>query len=93
MNNLRQLSYTYRDGLLTIQTALVMLMLFVMVPLQAMSIFAFQAFAIAGLLAMIGGTLITMRNVGNLVPPATSEGISVGDVSEASAIEYPSVER
>src|SRR5262245_24879835 len=34
------------------------------------------------------GDLFTMRNVGNLVPPATSEGISVGDVSEASAIEY-----
>ena len=29
-----------------------------------------------------------MRNVGNLVPPATAEGISVGDLSEASAIEY-----
>jgi len=34
------------------------------------------------------GDLFTMRNVGNLVPPATSEGISIGDVSEASAIEY-----
>jgi carbonic anhydrase len=34
------------------------------------------------------GDLFTMRNVGNLVPPATAEGISIGDVSEASAIEY-----
>ena len=34
------------------------------------------------------GDLFTMRNVGNLVPPATTEGISIGDVSEASAIEY-----
>jgi len=34
------------------------------------------------------GDLFTMRNVGNLVPPATTDGISVGDVSEASAIEY-----
>src|SRR5437762_81387 len=34
------------------------------------------------------GELFTMRNVGNLVPPATAEGISTGDVSEASAIEY-----
>ena len=29
-----------------------------------------------------------MCNVGNLVPPATDEGISIGDLSEASAIEY-----
>ena len=34
------------------------------------------------------GDLFTMRNVGNLIPPATAEGISIGDVSEASAIEY-----
>jgi carbonic anhydrase len=29
-----------------------------------------------------------MRNVGNLIPPATADGISIGDLSEASAIEY-----
>ena len=34
------------------------------------------------------GDLFTMRNVGNLIPPATDEGASTGDVSEASAIEY-----
>jgi carbonic anhydrase len=34
------------------------------------------------------GDLFTMRNVGNLIPPATHEGISIGDLSEASAIEY-----
>ena len=34
------------------------------------------------------GELFTMRNVGNLIPPAAPDGVSVGDLSEASAIEY-----
>jgi carbonic anhydrase len=34
------------------------------------------------------GDLFTMRNVGNLIPPATADGISIGDLSEASAIKY-----
>jgi carbonic anhydrase len=34
------------------------------------------------------GDMFVMRNVGNLIPPATAEGSSTGDLSEASAIEY-----
>jgi carbonic anhydrase len=34
------------------------------------------------------GDLFTIRNVGNLIPPATADGISTGDLSEASALEY-----
>ena len=34
------------------------------------------------------GELFTMRNVGNLMPPAHADGISSGDLSEASAVEY-----
>jgi carbonic anhydrase len=34
------------------------------------------------------GELFVVRNVGNLIAPATAEGVSTGDLSEASAIEY-----
>jgi carbonic anhydrase len=34
------------------------------------------------------GDLFVLRNVGNLIPPATAEGVSTGDLSEAGAIEF-----
>src|SRR5271154_2134380 len=38
------------------------------------------------------GELFVMRNVGNLLPPATADGSSTGDLSEASAIEFAVLE-
>jgi Ion channel len=48
----------YSDWLLTLLTALLALMIFVFAPLQAMGYYAFQGFAIAGLLAVIGGVIV-----------------------------------
>jgi Ion channel len=48
----------YSDWLLTLLTALLALMIFVFAPLQAMGHYAFQGFAIAGLLAVIGGVIV-----------------------------------
>ncbi len=50
------------DGLLTLLTVLLTLMIFVFAPLQAAGIFLFQALGIAGLLAIIGGTLFISGN-------------------------------
>ena len=47
-----------RDRLLTVLTVVLTLMIFVFAPLQAAGFFLFQTFAIAGLLAIIGGALI-----------------------------------
>jgi hypothetical protein len=50
--------YRNSDWLLTLLTAVLALMMFVFAPLQATGIFAFQTFAIAGLLVIIGGAMI-----------------------------------
>jgi hypothetical protein len=52
----------YSDLLLTLLTALLVLMMFVFAPLQAAGYFVFQGFAIAGLLAIIGGALLISSN-------------------------------
>jgi ion channel len=57
-----QLRRSNRDWLLTLLTALLALTIFVFAPLQAAGIFLFQTFAIAGLLAIIGGALIISAN-------------------------------
>ena len=48
--------------LLTLLTAVFMLMIFIFAPLQAAGIFLFQTFAIAGLLAIVGGAVIISGN-------------------------------
>jgi hypothetical protein len=61
-SKLHQLRRENRDWLLTLLTAVFMLMIFVFAPLQAAGIFLFQAFAIAGLLAIVGAALIISGN-------------------------------
>ena len=58
MPDVQHLRNKYGDWLLTFLTALLTLMIFVFAPLQAEGIYAFQGFAIVGLLVVIGGTLI-----------------------------------
>ncbi len=62
ISNRSQLRRSNRDWLLTLLTALLMLVIFVFAPLQAAGIFLFQTFAIAGLLAIVGGALIISAN-------------------------------
>jgi len=62
MSKLHQLRRMNRDWLLTLLTAVLTLMIFVFAPLQAAGVFLFQTFAIAGLLAIIGGALIISGN-------------------------------
>jgi hypothetical protein len=62
MSKLHQFRRKNRDRLLTLLTAVLTLMIFVFAPLQAAGISLFPAFAIAGLLAIIGGALIISGN-------------------------------
>jgi hypothetical protein len=62
MSKLRRVRVENSDWLLTLLTAVFTLMIFVFAPLQAAGIFLFQTFAIAGLLAIIGGALIISGN-------------------------------
>jgi hypothetical protein len=48
----------YTDRLLTLLAGLLILIMFVFAPLQAVGVFLFQGFAIAGLLAVIGSMLV-----------------------------------
>ena len=62
MPDIQHLRRKYSDWLLTLLTALLALMIFVFAPLQAKGFFAFQGFAIAGLLIVIGGVMIISAN-------------------------------
>ena len=62
MREMRRLRQEHRDRLLTLLAILLVLTMFVFAPLQAVGIFAFQGFAIAALLAIIGGMLIISDN-------------------------------
>jgi hypothetical protein len=66
-DEISRLRKSYSDWLLTLLTVLLMLMMFVFAPLQAAGYFLFQAFALAGLLAMIGCAVIISSNTTALV--------------------------
>jgi Ion channel len=55
--DVQHLRRKYSDRLLTLLTALLLLMIFVFAPLQAKGFFVFQGFAIAGLLVVIVGVM------------------------------------
>ena len=58
LNQIRQLRRKHTDRLLTLLAVLLVLAMFVFAPLQAVGIYLFQGFAIAALLAVIGGMLV-----------------------------------
>jgi hypothetical protein len=62
MSKLHHLRRENGDWLLTALTVVFVLMIFAFAPLQAAGIFLFQTFAIAGLLAIIGGALVISGN-------------------------------
>ncbi len=61
-SKLHQLGGKNCDWLLTLMTVIWILIIFVFAPLQAAGIFWFQTFAIAGMLAIIGGGMLISRN-------------------------------
>jgi hypothetical protein len=62
ISELRRLRREQTDRLLTLLTALLALAIFVFAPLQAVGISVFHGFAIAALLAIIGGMLVISDN-------------------------------
>jgi hypothetical protein len=62
IGDVRQLRQKYRDRLLTLLALVLALTMFVFAPLQEMNVHIFQGFAIAALLAIIGGMLIISDN-------------------------------
>jgi hypothetical protein len=62
VSEIRRLRRKYTDRLLTLLALLLVLAIFLFAPLQAISIFAFQGFAIVALLAIIGGILVISEN-------------------------------
>jgi hypothetical protein len=62
ISELRRLRREQTDRLLTLLTALLALAMFVFAPLQAVGISVFHGFAIAALLAIIGGMLVISDN-------------------------------
>jgi hypothetical protein len=67
IGDLRRLRRERSDWLLTVLTGVLILVIFVFAPLQAVGIFAFHAFAIGGSLAIIGSMAIISNSPTALV--------------------------
>jgi hypothetical protein len=66
IREIRRLRQKHTDRLLTLLAILLGLAMFVFAPLQALGIYLFQGFAIAALLAIIGGMIIISENAAAL---------------------------
>jgi EamA domain-containing membrane protein RarD len=66
ISEIRRLRQKHTDRLLTLLAVLLSLAIFVFAPLQAMGIYLFQGFAIAALLAVIGGMIVISENLAAL---------------------------
>jgi hypothetical protein len=62
VSDIRRWRRQHSDRLLTVLAVLLALTIFIFAPLQAVGIFIYQAFAIAALLAVVGGILVISDN-------------------------------
>jgi len=86
MGDVRRLRQKHRDRLLTLLTILFVLTMFVFAPLQVVGVFIFQGFAIAILLAIIGGMVSRLLRSARRRGPSMTRACADALPAAASAI-------